>query len=114
MPNNGSNDGADPPARAILTSSQGEQKNEESSRDPSLLLLVSSAFAQPRTGQQRSPRYPAARQKNTIAAIEAMPADKFSYSLRRPDDIWHLVAHMSKRIISCAASRCVPAPKVER
>ena len=55
------------------------------------------------------------RQKNTIAAVEAMPADKFNYK-PTPDQMTfgHLVAHM---IVAnntfCSKVADVPAPKVE-
>ncbi|MFZ0958946.1 MAG: DinB family protein [Candidatus Sulfotelmatobacter sp.] len=55
------------------------------------------------------------RQKNTIGAIEAMPADKFSYK-PTPDQM--SFAHLVVHIIGfnnglCAKVADVPAPKVE-
>lgn len=55
------------------------------------------------------------RQKNTVAAIEAMPADKFSYK-PTPDQMSfaHLVVHIIESNNGlCAKVADVPAPKVE-
>src|SRR5208282_4115349 len=55
------------------------------------------------------------RQKNTIAAVEAMPADKFNYK-PTPDQntFGHLVAHMVEaNDMLCSKAAAVPAPKVE-
>ncbi len=55
------------------------------------------------------------RAKNTVAAIEAMPADKFSYK-PTPDQISfaHLVVHITEFNNGlCAKVADVPAPKVD-
>ena len=55
------------------------------------------------------------RQKNILAAIEAMPADKFSYK-PTPDQISfaHLVVHITESNNGlCAKVADVPAPKVD-
>jgi len=55
------------------------------------------------------------RQKNTVGAIEAMPADKFGYK-PTPDQMTfgHLVAHMiESNNAFCSKAAAVPAPKVE-
>jgi uncharacterized damage-inducible protein DinB len=55
------------------------------------------------------------RQKNTIAAIEAMPADKFNYK-PTPDQMTfgHLVAHMVEANNAlCSKAADVPVPKAE-
>ena len=55
------------------------------------------------------------RQKNTLAAIEAMPADKFAYK-PTPDQVTfaHLVIHIAESNNGlCAKIADVPAPKVE-
>jgi DinB superfamily len=55
------------------------------------------------------------RQKNTIAAVEAMPADKFSYK-PTPEQITfgHLVAHMVVANYQlCSKTADVAAPKVD-
>jgi hypothetical protein len=55
------------------------------------------------------------RQKNTIAAVEAMPADKFSFKPSADQMTFgHLVAHMIESNDSfCSKAAAVPAPKVE-
>ena len=55
------------------------------------------------------------RQKNTIAAVEAMPADKFSFKPSADQMTFgHLVAHMIESNNSfCSKAAAVPAPKVE-
>lgn len=55
------------------------------------------------------------RSKNTIAAVDAMPADKFSFK-PSPDQMTfaHLVAHMIEANYGlCSGAADVPAPKVE-
>ena len=55
------------------------------------------------------------RQKNTIAAVEAMPADKFNYK-PTPDQMTfgHLVAHIVEANNSlCSKAAAVAIPKVE-
>ena len=57
----------------------------------------------------------AGRQKNTLAAIDAMPADKFAYK-PTPDQMTfgHLVVHIIESNNSlCAKVADVPTPKVE-
>jgi hypothetical protein len=55
------------------------------------------------------------RQKNTIAAIESMPADKFGYKpTPEQNSFGHLVAHMIEtNNLLCSKAGSVPAPKVE-
>lgn len=55
------------------------------------------------------------RQKNTIAAIEAMPADKFGFKPTADQNTFgHLVAHMIEaNNILCSKAASVAAPKVE-
>jgi uncharacterized damage-inducible protein DinB len=93
---------------------------------PALLLLAASAIAQTTpaqtpSGQTKNPVSSAlrdilpGRQKNTIAAVEAMPADKFNY---RPSadqmTFGHLVAHMVEANYAvCSGAAAVTAPKVE-
>ena len=84
----------------------------------SLAVLVLAAFA---TAQVRNPVSSAlrdtlpGRQKNTIAAAEAMPADKFSYKPSADQMTFgHLVAHMVKSNNGfCSKTAAVSAPKVE-
>jgi hypothetical protein len=85
---------------------------------PAVLLLLAASAA---TAQTKNPVSSAlrdilpGRQKNTIAAIEAMPADKFNYK-PTPDQMTfgHLVAHMiGANNTLCSKAAAVPAPKVE-
>jgi uncharacterized damage-inducible protein DinB len=81
-----------------------------------LLLLVASATAQVKNPIATALRDTLpGRQKNTIAAVEEMPADKFSYK-PTPDQMTfgHLVAHMIEaNYLLCSKAASVPAPKVE-
>ena len=88
---------------------------------PALLLLAASTIAQTTPAQTKNPVSSAlsdilpGRQKNTIAAVEAMPADKFNYK-PTPDQntFGHLVAHMVEaNDMLCSKAAAVPAPKVE-
>jgi len=57
----------------------------------------------------------AGRQKNTVAAFEEMPADKFNYK-PTPDQMTfaHLVVHIiGSNNMLCSKAADVPAPKVE-
>jgi len=86
-----------------------------------ILLAAASAVAQTAPAPAKNPVSSALRdilpnrQKNTIAAIEAMPADKFNYK-PTPDQMTfgHLVAHMIEaNNVLCSKAAAVPAPKVE-
>ena len=88
---------------------------------PALLLLVASAIAQTAPAQTKNPVSSAlrdilpGRQKNTIAAVEAMPAGKFDYK-PTPDQMTfgHLAAHMVEaNYLLCSKAAAVAAPKVE-
>jgi hypothetical protein len=88
---------------------------------PALLLIAAAAIAQTTPTQTKNPVSSAlrdilpGRQKNTIAAVEAMPGDKFNYK-PTPDQMTfgHLVAHMIEaNNILCSKAAAVPAPKVE-
>jgi hypothetical protein len=81
------------------------------------LLLVSAAAAQ----QAKSPVSDAVREmlggraKNTVAAFQAMPADKFEYK-PTPEQMTfgHLAAHVvESNNYFCANAGGVPAPKVD-
>jgi hypothetical protein len=88
---------------------------------PALLLLAASAIAQTAPAQTKNPVSSAlrdilpGRQKNTIAAVEAMPADKFNYKPTADQITFgHLVAHMGEaNNLLCSKAAAVPAPKVE-
>jgi uncharacterized damage-inducible protein DinB len=81
-----------------------------------LLLAVSAATAQVKNPVSSALRdILPGRQKNTIAAVEAMPADKFNYK-PTPDQMTfgHLVAHMVEANYGlCSNAAAVTAPKVE-
>jgi len=55
------------------------------------------------------------RQKNTVAAVEAMPADKFSYKPTADQMTFgHLVTHIiESNNLFCSKVAAVPEPKVE-
>ncbi|HEY4843726.1 MAG TPA: DinB family protein [Terriglobales bacterium] len=91
---------------------------------PALLLLAASAIAQTAPGASAPVANPISsalreiipgRQKNTIAAVEAMPADKFSYKPSADQMTFgHLVAHMIEANYGlCSNAAAVPAPKAE-
>jgi uncharacterized damage-inducible protein DinB len=93
---------------------------------PTLLLLAASALAQTTPAQTASAQAKApfssalrdilpGRQKNTIAAVEAMPADKFNYKPTADQMTFgHLVVHMAEtNDLLCSKAAGVPAPKVE-
>ncbi len=81
-----------------------------------LLLLAVTALAQTKNPVSSALRdILPGRQKNTVAAVEAMPADKFNYR-PTPDQMafGHLVAHMIETNNGlCSKATAVPAPKVE-
>ena len=88
---------------------------------PTLLLLAASGAAQITAAQTQNPVSSAlrdilpGRQKNTIAAVDAMPADKFSYK-PTPEQMTfgHLVGHMiGSNYMFCSKASGLPAPKVE-
>jgi hypothetical protein len=84
---------------------------------PALMLLAASAA----TAQVTNPVSSAlreilpGRQKNTVAAIEAMPAEKFSFKPTVDQMTFgHLVAHMVEaNNVLCSKAAAVAAPKVD-
>jgi len=81
-----------------------------------LLLAISAANAQEKNPVSSALRnILPGRQKNTIAAIEAMPSDKFSYKPTADQVTFgHLVAHMIEaNNVLCSKAASVAAPKVE-
>jgi uncharacterized damage-inducible protein DinB len=88
---------------------------------PALLLLAASATAQTTPAQTKNPLSTAlrdilpGRQKNTVAAVEAMPADKFNYKPTADQMTFgHLVVHMAEtNYLLCSKATAVPAPKDE-
>src|SRR6202163_433536 len=88
---------------------------------PALLFLAASAIAQTTCAQSKNPVSTAlrdilpGRQKNTVAAVEAMPAGKFNYKPTSDQITFgHLVAHMTEtNNLLCSKAAAVQAPKVE-
>jgi hypothetical protein len=88
---------------------------------PALLLLAAWAAAQTTPAQMKSPVSTAlkdilpGRQKNTVVAVEAMPADKFNYKPTADQMTFgHLVVHMAEtNYLLCSKAAAVPAPKDE-
>ncbi|MGB8010737.1 MAG: DinB family protein [Terriglobales bacterium] len=88
---------------------------------PALLLAAAAAIAQTAPAAIKNPVSSAlrdilpGRQKNTIAAVEAMPADKFSFKPSADQMTFgHLVAHMIEANYGlCSNAASVPAPKAE-
>ncbi len=81
-----------------------------------LMLIASAALAQTKDPISSALREGVpGRQKSTVAAIEAMPADKFNYK-PTPDQMTfgHLVVHMIEANNAlCSKAASVDAPKVE-
>ena len=81
-----------------------------------LCLLAASAVAQTKNPVSSALKeiFPG-RQKNTIAAVESMPADKFRYKPSADQMTFgHLVAHMIEANYTlCGGASAVAAPKVE-
>jgi len=88
---------------------------------PALLFLAASAAAQTTPASTKNPVSAAlrdilpGRQKNTVAAVEAMPADKFNYKPTADQMTFgHLIVHMAEtNDLLCSKAAAVPAPKVE-
>jgi uncharacterized damage-inducible protein DinB len=87
-----------------------------------MLLLAASATAQTTPAQSKNPVSTAlrdilpSRQKNTAAAVEAMPADKFNYKPSTDQMTFgHLVVHVAEtNYLLCSRAAAVPAPTVEQ
>ena len=88
---------------------------------PVLLLLAASAAAQTAPVPTTNPVSSAlrdilpGRQKNTVLAVEAMPADKFNYKPNADQMTFgHLVTHMVEiNYLLCSKAAAVPAAKIE-
>ena len=109
----------------MLLPAKGEH-HEKNSLDPRLAATrrVDTCPNNARTNRARPVKNPVSsalrdilpgRQKNTIAAVEAMPADKFNYKPTADQMTFgHLVAHMVEANNGlCSKAAAVPAPKVE-
>jgi DinB superfamily len=106
---------------ALSFSAHPEDNVKKTFLIPALLFLAASAPAQTTPAPISNPVSNALRdilpnrQKNTIAAVEAMPADRFNFK-PTPDQMTfgHLVAHMVQANYGlCSNAASVPAPKVE-
>ena len=88
---------------------------------PALLLLAASAAAQTTPAPTKDPVSTAlrdilpGRRKNTVAAVEAMPAEKFNYKPTADQMTFgHLVVHIAEtNDLLCSKAAAVPAPKVD-
>src|ERR1700693_652836 len=88
---------------------------------PALLLLAASAAAQTTPAPTKDPVSSALRdtlpagRKTTVAAVEAMPAEKFNYKPTADQMTFgHLVAHIAEtNDLLCSKAAAVPAPKVD-
>jgi len=88
---------------------------------PAVLLLAAWAAAQTTPAQMKNPVSTAlrdilpGREKNTVAAVEAMPADKFNYKPSADQMTFgHLVVHMAEtNYLLCSKAAAVLAPKLE-
>jgi uncharacterized damage-inducible protein DinB len=88
---------------------------------PALLLLAASAAAQTTPAPTKDPVSSAlrdilpGRRKSTVAAAEAMPAEKFSYKPTADQTTFgHLVVHIAEtNDLLCSKAAAVPAPKVD-
>src|SRR5271157_2971103 len=88
---------------------------------PAVLLLAAWAAAQTTPAQMKNPVGTAlrdmlpGRRKNTVAAVEAMPAEKFNYKPTADQMTFgHLVVHIAEtNDLLCSKAAAVPAPKVD-
>ena len=88
---------------------------------PALLLLAASAAAQTTPTPTKDPVSSAlrdilpGRRKNTVASVEAMPAEKFNYKPTADQMTFgHLVVHIAEtNDLLCSKAAAVPAPKVD-
>jgi len=88
---------------------------------PALLMLATSAIAQTTSAPAKNPVTSAlrdiltARETNTVAAVEAMPSDKFTYKPTADQMTFgHLVAHMIEaNYLLCSKTTGIAAPKAE-
>jgi hypothetical protein len=81
-----------------------------------LVVFASASFAQTKNPVSAALKETlAGRQKNIVAAVEAMPADKFGYKPTADQMTFgHLVTHIiESNNLFCSKAAAVPAPKVE-
>src|SRR6516164_11809098 len=80
-----------------------------------IFIATTAALAQSRSSVSDVAREMlAGREKNTVAAFEGMPADKFGYK-PTPDQMTfgHLAAHIVSNYFFCSNAADVPRPKTE-
>ena len=100
---------------------ESEDKMNKTLLMHAFLLLAVSAAAQTTPAAMKNPVSAAlrdilpGRQKNTVAAVEAMPADKFNSKPTADQRTFgELVAHMTEtNYLFCAKAAAVPIPKVD-
>jgi uncharacterized damage-inducible protein DinB len=100
---------------------ENEDKMKRTLVIPVLLFLAASAVAQATSVQTNNPVSAAlrdvlpGRQKNTVVAVEAMPADKFVYKPTADQMTFgQLVVHMAEtNYLLCSKATAMPAPKIE-
>jgi uncharacterized damage-inducible protein DinB len=83
---------------------------------PAVLLLAMAASAQTKNPVSSALKDTLpGRQKNIVAAVEEMPADKFGYKPTADQMTFgHLVTHIiESNYMFCSKAAAVPAPKVE-
>ena len=81
------------------------------------VFLTASAFAQTKNPISSALREMLpGRQKNIVASLEAMPADKFSYKPTADQVTFgHLAGHIAEsNYLFCSGASAVPAPKVDK
>jgi len=89
---------------------------------PALLLLAACAVAQTTPAQTKSPISTAladilpGRKQNTVAAAEAMPADKFNYRPTADQRTFsQILVHTAEtNNLLCSKAAAVPAPNIEQ
>jgi hypothetical protein len=106
---------------ALTNSPTSEEEMKRTLLIPALLLLAAAVASQTMPEPAKNPVSSAlrdilpGRQKNTVAAVDAMPADKFSYKPSADQMTFgHLVTHMiESNNLLCSKTAAVPALKVE-
>jgi hypothetical protein len=107
---------------SAANSPNDEDKMKRTFVIPALLLLGASAVAQTTPAQTKNPISTAladilpGRKKNTVAAAEAMPADKFNYKPTADQRTFsQLLVHMAEtNNLLCGKAAAVPAPNIEQ
>ncbi len=108
-------------AAAVRPIHQDEDKMKRTLVIPALLLLAASAAPQTTPAPMKDPVSSAlrdilpGRRKNTVAAVEVMPAEKFNYKPTADQMTFgHLVVHIAEtNDLLCSKAAAVPAPKVD-